>query len=124
MKVKVKKNIATLFGLFLSFGLFAQSEVTTYFENGNPKMEVYKVGGRSVQTTYYASGAIKQMGMFLNNEPTGAWKTYNTSGVLISEGSFLEGKKTGKWIIYVSNTNKKYELFYEDGIRVDAVAFK
>ena len=62
--------------------------------------------------------------MFLNNEPTGAWKTYNTSGVLISEGSFLEGKKTGKWIIYVSNTNKKYELFYEDGIRVDAVAFK
>ena len=118
------KKIVLLFGLFLSFGLFAQNEVTTYFENGNAKMELLKVGDRSMQISYYESGAIKQKGAFLNSQPTGVWKTYNTNGDVISEGLYVDGKKTGKWIISVSNTDRKYELYYEDGMRLDAVALK
>lgn len=118
------KKIALILGLFLSVGLFAQNEVTTYFENGNIKMELTKVGDRSMQTIYYETGEIKQVGIFVNNLPSGVWKTYTLNGDLLSEGLYSEGKKTGKWIVNAFNTSTKYALLYEDGIRVDAIALK
>lgn len=118
------KKIALVLSLFLSFGLFAQNEVSTYFKNGNKKMELLKVGDRSMQTTYYESGEIKQMGTFFKNQPSGEWKRYNLNGEVVSEGFYKDGKKVGKWTVSAMNADFKYELYYEDGLRLDAVALK
>ena len=37
------KKIALVLSLFLSFGLFAQNEVSTYFKNGNKKITIIKI---------------------------------------------------------------------------------
>lgn len=118
------KKIGFILAMIFSIGVYAQNEVTTYFDNGNIKMDLVKVGDRSVQTLYYETGEIKQTGTFVNNLPSGVWKTYNTDGNVLSEGFYTDGKKIGKWVIYNANSEAKYELYYEDGKRVDAIALK
>lgn len=118
------KNIALIVCLILGFGLFAQNEVKTCFENGNVQMEMIKVGARSMQTTYYETGEIKQMGSFYNAVPAGTWKTYNIHGEIIAEGEYVDGKKSGRWVVLTPNSKRKYELYYEDGVRIDAIALK
>ena len=131
------KKIALVLSLFLSFGLFAQNEVSTYFKNGNKKMELLKVGDRSMQTTYYESGEIKQMGTFFKNQPSGEWKRYNLNGEVVSEGFYKDDKLDNKTTYYEDgrirdgkvtylneNSQISEEVNYKEGSLVSKTQYK
>ncbi len=118
------KKVALFFVMILSLGLSAQSEVTTYFANGNTKMKLLKIGDRSLQVSYFESGEIKHTGGYHKDAPSGPWRSFNINGEVVAEGKYTNGKKLGIWFIYAPETKRNYKLYYEEGTRIDAFALK
>ncbi|MCT4624073.1 MAG: hypothetical protein N4A46_10660 [Schleiferiaceae bacterium] len=116
------KTIILIFALAIGATSFAQQPQTKYYENGQVKMELTKVGDRVLQTMFYQSGEIKQVGTFHNGKPCGIWKTYDKTGDILSEGYYENGVKTGKWIVKADRKATTYEINYVNGKRVEALA--
>lgn len=84
------KNIATIFGLFLSLATLGQS--TEQHEEIAPN--VFKV------EHFHTNGKIMQQGQMINGKYEGLWKSFDENGLLTAEGNFKNGKKEGLWNFY------------------------
>ena len=118
------KTITLILGLLIGVSLTAQDKQTKYYENGQVRMEMVKVGDRLFQTVFYETGELKQVGTFVDNKPNGLWKVFAKNGDVLAEGSYENGLKTGKWIVKAENSDTTYELYYEEGVRIEAIALK
>lgn len=132
-KMKQIFLIATIITLFIS-GLNAQEieetnglyfknnelytgKYSTYFENGQLKMNMKIVEGKKEGKIriYFENGQLHEIRSYKNNQMHGKWTMYNEQNIKVSVARYNNGKKHRKWKIWNDNGVLLYELQYKNG---------
>ena len=110
-------SVAVVAVLMFSFQINATAQVADNTVLTQIDENTYEV------SVFYASGALMEKGFMQNGESTGKWIRYNEAGVIISEANYLNGKKEGTWLIYNNEGELRFEMVYENNVRVLAKSF-
>ena len=86
-------------------------------------------GIAQIDTIFFASGEIKEIGQFHKSQKNGAWKSYFLNGKVKSEGYYKKGKMSGQSTWFHENgTKKSIENWkkdrFKDGIFWDSLGNK
>ena len=66
---------------------------------------------------FYASGALRAAGKYLNSKPIGKWKYYFEEQSIEIEGTYTQkGEKEGEWFWYYENGNLLSKEIYSAGL--------
>ena len=90
---------------------------TSYFDNGNAKMEVKFLNGfRNGETRiYFEDGALNEIRGYKEDMMHGSWVTYNDQKVKVGLANYKNGLKHGEWMIWDDKGNLLYEMNYVNG---------
>ena len=107
-----------------------EARVLTLFPEMFPGPLSYSLAGKAMENKIWNLNTInirdyaEDKHGTVDDEPYGVWRMYDHKGNIVSTGFYENGKKTGKWIVNAVDSETKYALYYNEGRRVDAIAFK
>lgn len=71
--------------------------------------------GQTADSSFYESGAIKEIRMFQDGQLHGQCVMFTEEGDTLAIANYKDGLKHGKWTVWRENGVLAYELFYEKG---------
>jgi antitoxin component YwqK of YwqJK toxin-antitoxin module len=81
------------------------------YVNGQP----VSVQNGDMLTYFFKTGIVRARGKNVGETMEGKWIFNRESGALWQVGNFLNGKKHGKWVRYGENSEVEYDADFEDG---------
>ena len=114
--------------VYFGCGPGLEEVVVDSYEDGTPKVVRYYKGEGKEKTmvkeaTFYADGAVRMEGEFLNGIKHGRWISYYENGSRWSEGNFTDGINNGTTITWHENGQKYYKGYYKNGERAGTWKF-